>query len=425
LFTERGQGEKVILHEALDDRIEASHVVDTIAGLVARSQSNPSDFAVMYRTNAQSRLLEEAFLHAGLPYKLVGAQRFYGRREIKDIIAYLRLVHNPNDEVSLTRIINVPTRGIGSKTYRSLRTQAQQTGLSPGKYLVYISKDPESPERDALPGRAGKVLENFGKMLLQWIDARDTLSPLALMDRILEDVDYHAYIDDGSDEGNDRWENVMELRRLASEFQEQGLEEFLERVALVSDQDTLETSINVPTLLTLHAAKGLEFPVVFITGLNDGMLPHSRSFEDPEAMMEERRLLYVGITRAKDRLYLLYTQSRSAYGYTEPVEPSRFLWDIPDGLLTATTTFQAPRRTAAQVSYRPERWKPVETVETVSQAQLEPSYQPGTRVQHPAWGEGMVLNSRLQGDDEIVDIFFQDVGLKRVMASLAQLEIKP
>jgi DNA helicase-2/ATP-dependent DNA helicase PcrA len=262
-------------------------------------------------------------------------------------------------------------------------------------------------------------------MLLQWIDARDTLSPLALMDRILEDVDYHAYIDDGSDEGNDRWENVMELRRLASEFQEQGLEEFLERVALVSDQDTLETSINVPTLLTLHAAKGLEFPVVFITGLNDGMLPHSRSFEDPEAMMEERRLLYVGITRAKDRLYLLYTQSRSAYGYTEPVEPSRFLWDIPDGLLTATTTFQAPRRTAAQVSYRPERWKPVETVETVSQAQLEPSYQPGTRVQHPAWGEGMVLNSRLQGDDEIVDIFFQDVGLKRVMASLAQLEIKP
>ena len=163
------------------------------------------------------------------------------------------------------------------------------------------------------------------------------------MDRIIDDTDYHGYIDDGTDEGNDRWENVMELRRLAAEYQDRTVSEFLENIALVSDQDTIETSANVPTLLTLHAAKGLEFPVVFIAGLNEGTLPHSRSFDDPEAMQEERRLLYVGITRAKDRLYLVYAQNRSAFGYPEPVEPSRFLSDIPDNLLDETSSMRTMR----------------------------------------------------------------------------------
>lgn len=424
LFTERGQGDKIVLHEALDDRIEASVAVDTIAGFIARGQFNPGDFAIMYRTNAQSRLLEEAFLNAGLPYKLVGAQRFYGRREIKDLVAYLRLVHNPNDEVSLTRVINVPPRGIGSKTYRLLRTQAQQAGLSPGEHLLNLSRDPETAEYETLPARARKVLENFGNLLAGWVALRADFTPLALMDRILNDSDYHAYIDDGTDEGNDRWENVMELRRLASEFQEQSLEDFLERVALVSDQDTLESTVNVPTLLTLHAAKGLEFPVVFITGLNDGTLPHSRSFEDPEAMMEERRLFYVGITRAKDRLYLLHTQNRNAYGYSEPVEPSRFLWDVPEEFVTSVQTVQPRRRTASPGSTYPKRWEAGKKSEETSRVVQEQGFRPGMHVQHPTWGEGLVLNSRLQDGDEIVDIFFEDAGLKKVVASLAQLEIK-
>jgi DNA helicase-2/ATP-dependent DNA helicase PcrA len=422
LFTKRGEGKKVVLHEALDDRVEAAHVVDTIAGLIARGQSNPGDFAVMYRTNAQSRLLEEAFLQAGLPYKLVGAQRFYGRREVKDIVAYLRLVHNPHDEVSLTRIINVPTRGIGSKTYRLLRTQAGQAGRSPGEHLLELCKNPESPERAALPTRASKVLDVFGKLLTQWVAVKAKLAPLELMDRILDDSDYQSYIDDGSDEGHDRWENVMELRRLASEFQDQSLENFLERVALVSDQDTLEATSNSPTLLTLHAAKGLEFPVVFITGLNDGTLPHSRSFDDPEAMMEERRLLYVGITRARDRLYLLHAQNRSAYGYSEPVEPSRYLYDIPEELIESIYPIQPRRRIRSQVPIRPERWETKKTENNDRQSQ-EKSYSPGMRVQHPTWGIGMILNSRTQDDDEIIDIFFEDVGLKKVVASLAKLEI--
>jgi DNA helicase-2/ATP-dependent DNA helicase PcrA len=266
-------------------------------------------------------------------------------------------------------------------------------------------------------------LLNFALLLSGWVKVKDDLAPLSLMDRILEDVDYQAYIDDGTDEGHDRWENVMELRRLASEYQEQGLEPFLEQVALVSDQDTIEASANVPTLLTLHAAKGLEFPNVFIVGLNDGNLPHSRSFDDPEAMMEERRLFYVGITRAKERLFLVHAQNRNSYGYAEPAIPSRFLEDIPEGLLDGVQAQarRSTRRSSERLPSRPERWQPA------SQAGAQPveqRYFPGMRVEHPTWGEGMVLNSRLQDDDEIVDIFFEDLGLKRVAASLARLEVK-
>lgn len=424
LFTERGSGEKVTLHETYDDRVEAAFIVDTIASLIKRQQAQPGDFAIMYRTNAQSRLLEEAFLQAGLGYKLVGAQRFYGRREIKDIIAYLRLVHNQNDEISLTRVINVPTRAIGDKTYLTLRTLAQSSGVGPGAMILELASNPDAPEHKALTGRAGTALARFGSLLLNWLAMKESYPPLALMDRILEDTDYHSYIDDGTDEGHDRWENVMELRRLAAEYQEQGLEAFLEQVALVSDQDTLDANARVPTLLTLHAAKGLEFPVVFIIGLNDGTLPHSRSFEDPEEMMEERRLLYVGITRAKDRLYLVYTQNRSAYGYAEPVEPSRFLADIPSAMLDEEQPVRSQRPSSAQVSYRPERWGIASVEVKKSESPQQSQYQAGMRVTHPTFGEGMVLKSILQNDDEIVDVFFEKIGLKRVAASLARMEIK-
>jgi DNA helicase-2/ATP-dependent DNA helicase PcrA len=421
LFTERSEGLKVVLHETYDDRQEATYVVDTIAGLVGCQQIKPGDVAIMYRTNAQSRLLEEAFLNAGLPYKLVGAQRFYGRREVKDIIAYMRLVHNPNDELSLTRAINVPPRGIGDKTLQILRTQAQNTNLTPGELLIQIGNNPEE-FKQLLPTRALTLLTGFGELLSRWISQAGELNPLMLMDIILDATDYHSYIDDGSDEGNDRWENVMELRRLASEYQEKTVGEFLENIALVSDQDTIEGNANVPTLLTLHAAKGLEYPVVFITGLNEGTLPHSRSFDDLEAMEEERRLLYVGITRAKDRLYLLYAQNRSAYGYPDPVMPSRFLDDIPDELLDDTSSYRVIRRTdLTSFDAKTIQW---ESKKSAAPRQETPKYHPGTHVQHPVWGEGMVLSSRIQDDDEIVDIFFENIGMKRVAASLANLKLK-
>jgi DNA helicase-2/ATP-dependent DNA helicase PcrA len=419
LFTERGDGIKAFLHETYDDRQEAAYVVDTITSLVSRGQARPGDFAVMYRTNAQSRLLEEAFLHAGLPYKLVGAQRFYGRREVKDVIAYLRLAHNPNDELSLIRVINVPPRGIGDKTLQLLRTQAQKASLPISQFLLGLSRDPEA-YRHVFPPRPLMMLANFASLMNAWNAQAGEVSPLFLLDRILDATDYHHYIDDGSEEGNDRWENVMELRRLAAEYLGRSLTEFLEDVALVSDQDTLQAEANVPTLLTLHAAKGLEFPCVFITGLNDGTLPHSRSFEDPEAMQEERRLLYVGITRARNRLYLVYAQNRSAFGYAEPAEPSRFLADIPGQLLDGITGHTA--RVNRLSGYDPRtRWQ---SQQTQNAARLQTRFPPGMRITHPVWGEGMVLSSRLQDDDEIVDVFFESVGLKRLAASLANLKVK-
>jgi DNA helicase-2/ATP-dependent DNA helicase PcrA len=420
LFTDRGEGQKVILHETYDDRLEAAFVVETIASLVARSQARPGDFAVMYRTNAQSRLLEEAFLGAGLPYKLIGAQRFYGRREVKDIVAYLRLVHNPNDEVSLTRVINTPPRGIGNKTVLALRTHAQKLSHTPGELLVMLSSGGNIGPSDLIPARQLAALVNFGGLLARWREVAAQLPPVYLMDRIIEDIDYQTYLDDGTDEGRERWENVLELRRLAAEYQEQGLDAFLEQVALVSDQDTIDASANVPTLLTLHAAKGLEFPIVFIVGLNDGTLPHSRSFDDPDGMQEERRLFYVGITRAKDRLYLIHAQNRSAYGYSEPVEPSRFLDDIPMNLLEEIQIGRKERRSRGPGGYQ-ERWQPSAQA---SAPIIQQRYRPGMRVYHPVFAEGMVLNSRMQDDDEIVDIFFENAGLKRVAASIARLEIR-
>lgn len=421
LFTERSEGLKVSIHETYDDRQEASFVVDTIASLVGRQQFKPGDVAVMYRTNAQSRLLEEAFLHAGLPYKLVGAQRFYGRREVKDIIAFMRLAHNPDDELSLIRVINVPPRGVGDKTLQALRIQAQKANLTPGRLLMEIGRDPE-PYKNTFPHRALTLLAGFGELLSRWISEAAEIAPLYTMDHILDATDYHGFIDDGTDEGNDRWENVMELRRLASEYQERSLSEFLENIALVSDQDTIETSANIPTLLTLHAAKGLEYPLVFIAGLNEGTLPHSRSFDDPEAMQEERRLLYVGITRAKDRLYLVFAQNRSAFGYPEPVEPSRFLSDIPDDLLDDTSSMRN-MRASRLISYdgKAIQW---ESKKTTTARIATQRFQPGTHVQHPVWGDGMVLSSRIQDDDEIVDIFFENIGMKRVAASLANLKAK-
>lgn len=417
LVTERGRGEKVILHETYDDREEAIFVVDNIARIVAGGQASPGDFAVMYRTNAQSRLLEEAFLKANLPYKLVGAQRFYGRREVKDMIAYLRVIHNLNDEFSLTRIINVPARGIGDKSVLALRTISQQSGMMPGELLMEIGES-NSQHIESFQKRMGFSLSKFGLMLSGWRSIHDRSTPFELMDQIIEDTGYRAYIDDGTDDGNDRWDNIMELRRLAGDFKTLGLDAFLEKVALVSDQDTLDSTLEVPTLLTLHAAKGLEFPNVFIVGLSDGTLPHIRSIDEPEGRQEERRLFYVGITRAMDRLFLVLPLNRTSFGYTEPVDESRFLQDIPEELIAGTPRSKYRTR---QTRTSATRW---EKRELAGETRIEPQYQAGTTVLHPTWGEGLVLNSRLQDDDEIVDVFFAGEGLKRLAASLARLEIK-
>ncbi|RJP51325.1 MAG: ATP-dependent DNA helicase PcrA, partial [Anaerolineaceae bacterium] len=270
LFSDRGAGEKIFFYEARDDYGEAAFVVDTIAQLVLSKQFEPGDCAVMYRTNAMSRLIEEAFLQARLPYKLVGAQRFYGRREVKDVIAFMRLVHNPADEAALGRIINVPPRGIGEKTLTTLHMVARQNETSPAAVLLDLARGADSPYYKSFTGRAALPLADFGGMFANWRAIAPTATTVELFERILKDINYKEFIlEDDTEESADRWENVQELKRLALEYSTRTLDEFLENIALVADQDTI-TDANAPTLLTLHAAKGLEFGAVFIIGLDDG-----------------------------------------------------------------------------------------------------------------------------------------------------------
>lgn len=417
LFTDRGSGEKVFFYEAPDDYAEASFVVDGIAQLVASRQFEPGDCAVMYRTNAMSRLIEEAFLQARLPYRLVGAQRFYGRREVKDIVGFLRLVHNPADEASLDRVINVPPRGIGDKTLLTLHNVARQNNTQPGFVLLDLARGSDSPYWSAFTGRATLSLADFGGMLATWRVLASSLTTAELFDRIVSDLNYKEYVDDASEEGADRWENVQELKRLALEYSTRTLDEFLENIALVSDQDTIAEG-NVPTLLTLHAAKGLEFGVVFIVGLDDGILPHSRSFDEPEQMEEERRLFYVGITRAKDKLYLTRAIQRGGRGSAEETYPSRFLDDVPVDLVVGKTrTGRSLRGSLAETKWQTyhSQGKPASTIET--------RFRAGTRIKHSTWGEGIVLDSKIQDNDEIVDVVFESVGIKRLSANLANLKI--
>ncbi|MFH1447099.1 MAG: 3'-5' exonuclease, partial [Chloroflexota bacterium] len=423
LFTDKKRGDKVVLYEASDDHEEAAYVVDTLSGLVQSGKAKERDFAIMYRTNAQSRLLEEGFRRLGMNYRLVGAQRFYGRSEVKDAVAFLRLIYNPRDEVSLMRVINLPRRGIGAKTLDKLRQQAQISGMSSGLVLLNLALGEKSVHWQAF-GREGLRLGSFAKMLTQWRALAEVVRLSELFDQVLLDIDYQAFINDKSEEGQDRWANVLELRLVIMEYEDRGLAEFLEAVALVSDQDTLPEVVNAPTMLTLHAAKGLEFTHVFIIGMDELLLPHSRSRDDPEAMAEERRLLYVGITRAKDKLTLVRAERRrSPYGNYEETVPSRFLDDLPDELLEGGYR-RYRSRLSTYKEFASTRWNAPAYIEQAKAALVtEQRFGAGMHVRHPIYGEGLVRISRLEQGDETVEVYFEGVGLKALVASLANLEI--
>ena len=432
LFTERGTGNKIIQYVATDDLAEAAFVVDTIQQYLSSRKATADDFAVMYRTNAQSRVIEEAFMHASLPYRLIGAQKFYGRKEVKDMICFLRLVENPSDEVSLLRVIGVPPRGIGDKTVSALQNAAFMAGISAGQVLLDLGRNGDASPYWSQIGRSVPIVADFGALLNEWQEVKNKTSIVALFDRIVHDTNYEEYVKEDSDAQNDRWENVQELRRLAYDFQEKGLTEFLQNLALVSDQDTIpEASADddrpqgAVTLLTLHAAKGLEYNQVFIIGLDEGLLPHSRSRDDPEEMAEERRLLYVGMTRAKNQLYLLRAERRSGFGSWEYSEASRFLADISPDLVSNQGRLNTNRREAREDDFR---WSTTgvtrRVIQQVAPSFKEPKFRPGMRVKTAAWGEGLVLESKVDPDgEETVDVHFESVGFKRLLASLANLEI--
>jgi DNA helicase-2/ATP-dependent DNA helicase PcrA len=301
---------------------------------------------------------------------------------------------------------------------------ARQNGIIPGAVLLDLAHGSDSPFYKSFTGRAALPLADFGGMFANWRALAPTATIPELFDRILKDINYKEYIvEDESEESKDRWENVQELKRLAMEYSTRTLDEFLENIALVADQDTI-TDANAPTLLTLHAAKGLEFGAVFIIGLDDGIIPHSRSFDEMEQMEEERRLFYVGITRAKDKLYLLRALQRGGRGMAEDTYPSRFMEDIPADLLVGKTrtgrsirqSYSSPSRS----SYGDTRWSP--PASSKSAPVIQSRYPAGTRVQHLLWDEGTVIESRLQDGDEILTVQFSS-GVKRLAASIANLKI--
>ena len=418
LFSNMGDGQKVSITEAFNGTEEARYVVQEIAKIVASGNFDPGDFAIMYRTNAQSRVIEEAFIQNNLPYRLVGSQRFYGRREIKDLLSYLRVIHNPADEISLQRIINTPKRKLGAKTVDKVRTVSASIGISSVDLILKLCEDANAELQAYFSAGALRALQDFGKLLHNWFALRDEVTPLELIDRILEDIRFAEYLEVNTEEGFERWENINEIRRKASNYDEDSLTALLEEIALVSDQDTIVTGDNVPTLLTLHSSKGLEFPVVFIVGLEEGVLPHFRSFNDVEGMSEERRLFYVGITRAEQRLYLTLAHNRMTFGISEPSQPSRFLEDIPEEVIIENS--MRPKDHSKRSFSGTYEW---EKEEEEQKPAYVPTHHVGQRIKHSMFGEGIVLGVEIDGRDEIVNIFFDNGANKKLLASLAKLEI--
>jgi DNA helicase-2/ATP-dependent DNA helicase PcrA len=489
LWTALGTGEKVILHEAYNEEEEGLFVAREIARLLARGEiDRRGDVAVMYRTNAQTRALEEQFLRANIPYKVIGSRKFYERKEIKDMLAYLRLLANPHDDLSLQRIINVPNRKIGPKTLGELQLWASEKHVSLYEAVQQVELHPTL-------GKAAKTaLAGFAQLLTDLTNSIEELPLPELLDRTAERSGYGPELRESA-EGEERWSNVLELRRVADDYSEietrTALELFLENVALVGGADTAQTSEDgklikeengdAVTLITLHAAKGLEYPIVFIVGMDEGSLPHARSVDKPEQLEEERRLAYVGFTRAMRRLYLVRAYRRSFFGETHITEPSRFLEDIPihlvytpgggTGKQSGGLRSAANRNNNGDDDYNQDTYSSRETGRTFgsgkpstgtrgqsSQWTTRPSsnpspkippslpaqksssnitpptpptpakpkgqqFKPGDRVLHDKFGEGTILKSEMQEDTEFVEVQFgSKFGKKRLSMDFAKLE---
>jgi DNA helicase-2/ATP-dependent DNA helicase PcrA len=422
LYTDNEAGVPVSVIQTYTQDDEAQFVVKEIDRLVNREKFAPSDCAVMYRVNAQSRALEEAFIRHGMAYKLVGGTRFYQRREVKDIMAYLRVIHNSSDNVSLTRIINVPNRAIGTRTVTELAAWAKSQNLSMYAALEQTAGKNGPP----LAARAVQSLTGFLTFMKELTESSRTAVLSRLVEEIAVKSGYREYIS-ADDKGDDRWENVMELRDVAREYDgltpAEALPTFLEQVSLVSDVDELDEKVETTVLTTLHQAKGLEFPVVFIVGMEEGLLPHNRSLDDQGEVEEERRLCYVGITRARKRVYLLHAVHRNLYGSSSN-DRSRFLDDIPDHLVNKQSLWDKGESDSdytpvIQLFSRPKVKQP-ETAQPPPAKHI--TLAAGDRVRHAVFGEGTVINAVKMGDDQQVTVNFDGTGIKRLLLSYAPLE---
>jgi DNA helicase-2/ATP-dependent DNA helicase PcrA len=435
LWTERGAGQRVGLYEGPDADTEAEFVAGEVEGALAEEQGK--HFGVLYRTNAQSRVLEEAMRRRGIPYRLVGGFGFYSRAEIKDALAYARLTNNLRDSASFLRIVNTPTRGIGAATVSALEERAREHSLS-----LWETLERELAQGSGLPLRALKSLENFHTIVKELAALRERLVISEFFKRLLERTQYLEVLRrEGTPEAEDRFENLMELVNAAAEAEERGetLSEFLDRASLASDADDYDERARV-TLMTLHTAKGLEFSRVYLVGMEEGLLPHKLSGFEDAAIEEERRLCYVGMTRAQDCLVLSWAHSRRFFGFEsyEPTEPSRFLTEIPEHLIE--------RLTPGGMGLKPQQvWQDaLNSVESVDRFLKQRgftskerrgssglSFSPpvvhrrwklGTQVRHPKYGLGTVIECEGEGADAKLTISFPGYGRKKMVEKYASLE---
>lgn len=421
LWTDKVEGAKIQHFTAQSEHEEAAFIGDTIVKKHDIHGVPYGDMAILYRTNAQSRVLEEALIKRALPYTMVGGTKFYDRKEIKDVLAYLRVLYNPFDDLSLLRIINVPKRSIGATTVSKLQDYARENGTSLFMTLTQLHLV------DTIKGKTKEKLEEFGILIFTLVAEMDDKSVLDILEAILDRTGYLAQLEESTDpQDQAHAENIGELLSVAKDFQDTNptgtVEDFLEQVALVNDVDSFEQEESKVTLMTLHAAKGLEFPIVFLGGLEEGLFPHSRTLMNPEEIEEERRLAYVGITRAEKELYISNATTRTVFGRTSSYLPSRFIDEIPAELVDS---LRAKRRTPDDIKPTVPRHMSVASrpvTKPIIRNEVIADWKVGDTAIHSKWGNGKVVNVSGEGAGMKLTIEFPTQGVRVVMAKFAPVK---